>query len=116
MSSTHLPLHYHVIYSTNPNISHRGGESACSSREKLRCSPGTGCSNLFPSRRLAFPSKPVASSPPRCEMFGLSASQREQVRDYIARQEEHHKKRTFQEEYVEFLELCRVDYDRRYLW
>ena len=56
----------------NPNISHRGGESACSSREKLRCSSVTGCSNLFPSRRLAFHSNPGASSPLRCETCGLS--------------------------------------------
>jgi len=33
--------------------------------------------------------------------FTVSASQRAQVREYIARQEEHHRKRTFQEEYVE---------------
>ena len=46
----------------------------------------------------------------------VSASKRVQVCDYIARQEEHHKKRTFQDEYVEFLRRCGVDYDRQYLW
>ena len=48
--------------------------------------------------------------------FTVSASQKLHVRDYITRQEEHHKQRTFQEEYVEFLKRCGVDYDARYLW
>lgn len=48
--------------------------------------------------------------------FTVSASQRAQVRDYIARQEEHHRKRTFQEEYLELLERSGVEYDVRYLW
>ncbi len=48
--------------------------------------------------------------------FTVSASRRETVREYIARQEEHHRKRTFQEEYVEFLERSGVEYDERYLW
>jgi putative transposase len=38
------------------------------------------------------------------------------VREYIERQEEHHRTRTFQEEYLEFLQRGGVDYDERYLW
>jgi REP element-mobilizing transposase RayT len=38
------------------------------------------------------------------------------VRDYIARQEEHHRKQTFQEEYLEFLRRGGVEYGERYLW
>ena len=48
--------------------------------------------------------------------FTVSASQRKLVSDYIARQEEHHKHRAFQEEYVEFLERSGVDYNMRFLW
>jgi putative transposase len=48
--------------------------------------------------------------------FTVGASQREQVRDYIARQEEHHRHKTFQEEYIEFFNRSGVDYDDRYLW
>jgi hypothetical protein len=42
--------------------------------------------------------------------FTVSASQREAVREYIARQEEHHRKRTFQQEYVELpaTKLCGI--------
>ena len=48
--------------------------------------------------------------------FTVSASQRNAVRDYIARQEEHHRRRTFQEEYRELLDRSGVEYDERYLW
>ncbi len=48
--------------------------------------------------------------------FTVGVSQKESVRDYIAGQEEHHRLRTFQEEYVEFLKRSGVEYDERYLW
>ena len=48
--------------------------------------------------------------------FTVSASLLETVRNYIARQEEHHRKKTFQEEYLELLKLSGVEYDERYLW
>jgi len=48
--------------------------------------------------------------------FTVSASLLQTVKDCIARQEEHHRKKTFQEEYVEFLKLSGVKYDERYLW
>jgi putative transposase len=38
------------------------------------------------------------------------------VSRYIAAQEEHHKKRTFQEEYIAFLKKNNVAYDERYIW
>lgn len=48
--------------------------------------------------------------------FTVSASLLETVKNYIARQEEHHRKKTFREEYVELLKLSGVEYDERYLW
>ena len=48
--------------------------------------------------------------------FTVSASLIERVKIYIAHQEEHHRKKTFQEEYVEFLKQSGVEYDERYLW
>ncbi len=48
--------------------------------------------------------------------FTVSASQREQVRDYIARQAEHHRRRTSQEEYLELPQRSGVEFDERYLW
>lgn len=46
--------------------------------------------------------------------FTVSTSSRESVRDYIARQEEHHRKKTSREELAEFLKKCGVPYDDRY--
>ena len=49
-------------------------------------------------------------------IFSVSESICERVREYIRTQEEHHRKKTFQEELVEFLRAHRVDYDEKYLW
>jgi hypothetical protein len=46
----------------------------------------------------------------------VSASVLEKVKHYIADQEPHHCKKTFQEEYVEFLKSSGVEYDERFLW
>ena len=48
--------------------------------------------------------------------FTVSKSALQIVIDYIKNQQEHHRKRTFQEEYVEFLQRNGVDYDELYLW
>ena len=48
--------------------------------------------------------------------FTVSASLRETVARYIAGQEKHHRKKVFQDEYIELLERCGVKYDPRYLW
>jgi len=38
------------------------------------------------------------------------------VRDYVANQREHHRVKSFQEEYRAFLEKHGVVYDERYVW
>lgn len=48
--------------------------------------------------------------------FTVSVSNVDAVKEYIANQEEHHRKKTFQEEYVAFLQKHRVEYDEKYLW
>jgi hypothetical protein len=48
--------------------------------------------------------------------FSVSKSAVPSVRKYIQEQEKHHRRRTFQEEYLEFLEKNGVEYDERYLW
>lgn len=49
-------------------------------------------------------------------IFSVSQSEAEKVEHYIATQEEHHRVMTFQEEYREFLERHRIEYDERYVW
>lgn len=48
--------------------------------------------------------------------FTVSASSRQRVAQYIRNQEEHHRKRTFQEEYRELLEKSGVAFEEKYLW
>ena len=47
--------------------------------------------------------------------FTVSASARAEVQDYIARQEEHHRLRSFREEYVLMLQKSGIEFDERYL-
>ena len=48
--------------------------------------------------------------------FSYSHSQIEDVYNYILNQEEHHKKKTFREEYLKFLKDFNVDYVEKYLF
>jgi putative transposase len=48
--------------------------------------------------------------------FAVSKSQVPEVEAYIRNQAEHHRVRTFQEEYREFLDKHGIMYDERYLW
>jgi putative transposase len=48
--------------------------------------------------------------------FTVSYSNTGSVETYIANQAEHHRRRSFQEEFVEFLQRHEIQYDERYLW
>lgn len=48
--------------------------------------------------------------------FSIGQSQIPELKKYIASQKEHHRKRSFQEEIVAFLEEFGIAYDKRYLW
>ena len=48
--------------------------------------------------------------------FSIGASQVEKTVQYISNQQEHHRKKTFQEEFLEFLAKHGIQYDPRYIW
>ena len=48
--------------------------------------------------------------------FSVSPSQLEAVLQYIQTQQEHHRTRTFQDEYRELLRTHGIDFDERYVW
>jgi len=48
--------------------------------------------------------------------FSYSHSQLDDVIVYIMNQKEHHRKKTFQEEYTDFLKNFKVEYDELYLF
>lgn len=148
MPSTHLSLHYHIVFSTKD----RRPMIATTWRERLHAYLGGVVRNvegipesiggmddhvhlllgLRATHSLAAVIRDVKAVSSRWVheeigpadfawqegygAFTLSASQRDQVREYIARQEEHHRRRTFQEEYIELLQRSGVEYDARYLW
>ena len=49
-------------------------------------------------------------------VFSLGQSQLATLLKYIEQQKEHHRKKTFKEEVLDFLKKYGVDYDERYLW
>ena len=48
--------------------------------------------------------------------FSYAHSQIENVYQYILKQEEHHKKKTFKEEYLDFLQKFEIEYNEKYLF
>ena len=48
--------------------------------------------------------------------FSYSNSQIDKVVKYILNQENHHRRKTFKEEYVEFLKKFNVEYNEKYLF
>jgi len=148
MPSTHLSLHYHLIFSTKDRVAHIHGdwrdrlhdylggivrdlggvpEAVGGVEDHVHLLVGLrathcladvlqevkGSSSKWVHQELK---KPLFSWQEGYGAFTVSASQRQAVKDYIARQEEHHRRKSFQEEYLEFLKLSGVEYDERYLW
>ena len=65
--------------------------------------------DIFPDQRLfAWQTKYGA--------FGVSVSQVEKIVNYIENQEPHHRKMTFQEEFIALLKKHRIEFEERYLW
>ena len=48
--------------------------------------------------------------------FSVSKSEEKKVIKYILDQHHHHAKRTFKDEFPEFLNRYEIEYDERYLW
>jgi REP element-mobilizing transposase RayT len=48
--------------------------------------------------------------------FSVSSSQLDTALEYVKKQQQHHRRRTFQDEYRELLHKHGVDFDERYVW
>jgi len=48
--------------------------------------------------------------------FSVSPKQIRNVKKYIDNQEEHHRKKSFEEEYISFLKESGIEYDEKYIW
>jgi REP element-mobilizing transposase RayT len=51
-----------------------------------------------------------------CGIFSIGFSQIKSVRDYISRQEVHHRKVSFQDEFRQFLRRYEIEFDEKSLW
>ncbi|HEX4265781.1 MAG TPA: IS200/IS605 family transposase [Verrucomicrobiae bacterium] len=51
-----------------------------------------------------------------CGIFSIGFSQIKSARDYIARQEAHHRKISFQDEFRQFLRRYEIEFDERTVW
>ena len=148
MPSTHLSLHYHIVFGTKhhePVINSRwrrrlhaylggivktlGGvpESIGGVADHVHMLVGLRATHTLAD--VLRDTKSVSSSWVHDEIrlrsfawqqgygaFTVSASQLEEVRNYIDNQEEHHRTITFREEYIGFLESHGIEFDERYLW
>ena len=81
MSSTHLSLYYHLVFSTH---------------DRLRW--------IDKSWQVGYGA------------FTVRSSDVEVMRKYISNRREHHRKKTFQEEYIELLNENGIEFDEEYLW
>lgn len=48
--------------------------------------------------------------------FSVSQSVADKTKEYINNQMEHHKRVSFREEYLQFLQLYNIEYDERYVF
>lgn len=49
-------------------------------------------------------------------IFSVNPTEIEIVKNYIKNQKEHHRTKTFKEEFLAFLKKYKIDYDERYVW
>jgi REP element-mobilizing transposase RayT len=63
-----------------------------------------------------FPGKRTFAWQTGYAAFTVSHSQKQSVLDYIANQEEHHRKLSFKEELIAFLKKHEIQYDERYIF
>ena len=49
-------------------------------------------------------------------IFSINPAETDKAIDYIQLQQEHHKSKSFQDEFIAFLKKYHVEYDERYVW
>ena len=94
--------HVHLLASIHPSV------SVADMLRKVKASSSKWIHEAFPEHRVFAWQEGYGA-------FSVSQSNVEQVRHYIEQQEEHHRRMTFEEEFVEFLERHGISYDEQYL-
>jgi REP element-mobilizing transposase RayT len=122
MANTFTSLHYHVIFSTkhrepwiSPDLEERvwkflGGIARENGMKALLIG------GMPDHVHLALPQMRGFAWQDGYGAFSVSKSNLPEVTAYIQNQREHHRIKTFQEEFLAFLVRHGVEYDERYLW
>lgn len=98
-----MPDHVHILSILPPTI------TVSNALREIKSSSSGWVHDTWPQhRRFAWQTGYAA--------FTVSSSNAEKVRRYIERQEEHHRTRTFQEEFIALLKRHGLSYDERYIW
>jgi putative transposase len=63
-----------------------------------------------------FPDQRLFAWQEKYGAFSVSVSQLETITHYLKNQKEHHRRRSFQEEFLMLLKKHRIEFDERYLW
>jgi REP element-mobilizing transposase RayT len=95
--------HAHVLLSLPPAI------SIAQAMQLLKGGSSKWIHETFPEHRLFGWQSEYGA-------FSVSRSQVDAVTQYIQDQETHHRRRSFQEEFLALLRKHRLDFDERYLW
>ena len=98
-----MPDHVHIVAKLKADMS-------VAEATRFIKSNSSKCVNEKPGRRARFEWQTGYGA------FTVSESQIEIVRQYVRGQAEHHRKITFQEEFVQLLKQHGIEYDERYLW
>ena len=98
-----MPDHVHILLSLPSTL------SIAKALQLIKGGSSKWVHDTFPERRL-FRWRVKYGA------FGVSVSQLDKTIQYIKSQEAHHRKLTFQEEFLALLRKHRIAYDERYLW
>ncbi len=148
MPSTHVSLHYHLIFSTKDRVASMredlherihaylggvirglGGKAleVGGTADHVHLLVGLKATHTLSDvmRHLKGDSSrwlheevglPLFSWQEGYGAFTVSRSDLERVGNYVRRQEDHHRKRSFQDEYRELLLHHEIEFDEKYLW
>jgi putative transposase len=97
-----VPDHVHLLLSLPPAI------SIAKAMQLIKGGSSKWVHETFPEQRLFRWQEKYGA-------FSVSVSQLDKIREYIRNQEEHHRKMTFQEEFLALLKKHGLEYDERYI-
>src|SRR4051812_45646558 len=98
-----MPDHTHILVSIQPDL------TISNLVRDIKSNSSSWLKNKFPFLQIFSWQESFGA-------FSYSKSQAQQVVNYILNQPQHHKNKTFRQEYIEFLNAFEIEFDNRYLF